>query len=199
VTVSSGELIVLFGPPAVGKMTVGRAVCAASDFRLFHNHHTIEPLHEIFGQRSPAFAALNAEFRRRVIEEAAANGVRLVFTTVWNLAGERDADYVRALVAPYSDRGLPVRFVELCADLATRLDRNAGADRLAAKPSKRDLVWSEAHIREREAAFTMNTTADVSQEDGLPGHRVLADFSHLRLDTTDLAAGDAAARILDQF
>lgn len=187
-----GELLVLFGPPAVGKMTVGRAVSADSDFRLFHNHHTIEPLHEIFGQEHVAFATLNAEFRRRVIEEAAATGVRLVFTTVWNLAGERDAAYIRGLVAPFTDRGLPVRFVELCADLATRLDRNAGPDRLAAKPSKRDLEWSEDHIREREATFTMNTSPDGA----LPGQGVLADFPHLRIDTTRLSAAEAAAQIL---
>lgn len=188
----SGELLVLFGPPAVGKMTVGRAITSLSDFRLFHNHHTIEPLHEIFGQDSAAFVTLNSEFRRRVIEEAAATGVRLVFTTVWNLAGQRDAEYIRGLVAPYADRGLPVRFVELYADLAARLDRNAGTDRLAAKPSKRDLERSEAHIREREAAFTMNTASDVA----LPGQDVLADFPHLRLDTTRLTATEAAAQIL---
>lgn len=187
-----GSLLVLFGPPAVGKMTVGRAVCECSDFRLFHNHHTIEPLHEVFGQQSPAFRTLNGEFRRRVIEEAAAHGVPLVTTTVWNLAGEGDADYVRGLVAPYADRGLPVRFVELYADLGTRLDRNAGADRLAAKPSKRDLAASEAHVREREATFTMNTAPDHP----LPGDRVLADFPHLRLDTTYLSPAEAAARIL---
>ncbi|WP_374456177.1 hypothetical protein [Nocardioides sp.] len=187
-----GELLVLFGPPAVGKMTVGRAVCAASDFRLFHNHHTIEPLHEVFGQQSPAFRTLNAEFRRRVIEEAAVHDVRLVFTTVWNLAGDGDAAYFRSLVAPYADRGLPVRFVELYADLDTRLARNDGHDRLAAKPSKRDLAASEAHVRAREAAFTMNTSPEVT----LPGDQVLADFPHLRLDTTDLSPADAAAHIL---
>lgn len=187
-----GELVVLFGPPAVGKMTVGRAVCGRSDFRLFHNHHTIEPLHEIFGQASPAFRTLNGEFRRRVVEEAAANDVRLVLTTVWNLAGEGDADWFRSLVSPYADRGLPVRFVELYADLATRLARNDGPDRLAAKPSKRDLAASAAHVREREAAFTMNTDEGTP----LPGDRVLADFPHLRLDTTRLTPAEAAARIL---
>jgi len=189
---AGGELVVLFGPPAVGKMTVGRAVCARSDFTLFHNHHTIEPLHEIFGQASPAFATLNAEFRRRVIEEAAVNGVRLVFTTVWNLAGQRDADYIRALVAPYVDRGCPVRFVELYADLATRLDRNDGTDRLAAKPSKRDLERSAAHLMQREQAFTMNTSPGAT----LPGQRVVDGFAHLRLSTTDLGPSEAAARIL---
>lgn len=187
-----GELVVLFGPPAVGKTTVGRAVAADSGFRLFHNHHTIEPLAEIFGQDHPAFPTLNAEFRRRVIEEAAATGVRLVFTTVWNLAGERDAAYVRGLVSPYVERGLPVRFVELYADLPTRLERNAAPDRLAAKPSKRDLAWSEAHLREREATFTMNTSPDLA----LPGDDVLANFPHLRLDTRLLDPSAAAARIL---
>jgi hypothetical protein len=125
-------------------------------------------------------------------------GPPAVFTTVWNLAGERDAAYIRGLVAPYADRRQPVRFVELYADLATRLDRNAGADRLAAKPSKRDLARSAAHIREREEAFTMSTTPDVPPEAGLPGHQVLAEFSHLRLDTTRLTPAEAAARILAQ-
>ena len=56
---SDGELLLIIGPPAVGKMTVGRAVCARTDFRLFHNHHTIEPLLEIFGFGTPPFIALN--------------------------------------------------------------------------------------------------------------------------------------------
>lgn len=30
-------LLVLFGPPAVGKMTIGRTVTENSSFRLFHN------------------------------------------------------------------------------------------------------------------------------------------------------------------
>ena len=62
---SSGELVVVTGPPAVGKMTVGRAICAASDFRLFHNHHTIEPLAETFGFDAPAFHLLGDLAYRR--------------------------------------------------------------------------------------------------------------------------------------
>lgn len=127
-----------------------------------------------------------------MIEEAAANDVRLVFTTVWNLAGERDADYIRGLVAPYVDRGCRVRFAELNADLATRLDRNDGVDRLDAKPSKRDPARSAAHVMEREATMTMNTSTEVV----LPGQRVLADFAHLRLSTAEFGPSGAAARIL---
>ena len=142
--------MVIFGPPAVGKMTVGRAVCERTDFRLFLNHHTIEPLAGIFGMDAPPFRTLTSEFRRRVVEEAAASGVRLALTQVWNLQRGRGRRWVGSLVAPYADRGLPVSFVELVADLPTRLERNRGEDRLLAKPSKRDVAWSEAHLHERE-------------------------------------------------
>ncbi len=127
--------MVVFGPPAVGKMTVGRAVCDRSDLRLLLNHHTIEPLAEIFGMGTPAFRTLTGELRRRVVEEAAAADVPLVLTLVWNLGGVDDARWVADLVAPYASAGLPVSFVELAADLGTRLERNRGEDRLLAKPS----------------------------------------------------------------
>lgn len=169
--------MVIFGPPAVGKMTVGRALCERTDFRLFLNHHTIEPLAEIFSMDSHAFRALTGEFRRRVVEEAAAAGVELILTLVWNLGRAQDAQWVSDLVSPYANAGLSVSFVELAADLDVRLDRNHRDDRLQAKPSKRDLAWSEAHLRERES-WTMNTGPTIP----LPADDVLAAHRHLKLD-----------------
>lgn len=170
--------MVIFGPPAVGKMTVGRAVCERTDFRLFLNHDTIEPLLRIFGFDSPVFRPLSAEFRRRIVEEAAASDIRLVFTLMWDLQKPESADYVTDLVAPYVDAGLPVSFVELVADLETRLVRNRGADRLDAKPSKRDLAWSEEHVRKMEAENVMQTDPATP----LPADAVLADHRHLVVD-----------------
>jgi hypothetical protein len=185
--------MVIFGPPAVGKMTVGRAVCELTDFRLFLNHDTIEPLAAVFGQDSPAFRSLSGEFRRRVVEEAAASGVRLALTQVWNLQGEEDARWVSGLVAPYADAGLRVSFVELNADLPTRLARNRAEDRLRLKPSKRDLAWSDAHLHEREARMVMNTDPDVS----MAADMVLAAHRHLRLDTQHLGPQAAAEHIVE--
>lgn len=190
----TGELLLVVGPPAVGKMTVGRAICAASDFRLFHNHHTIEPLIEVFGHGTPAFEVLNDEFRRRVVEEAARSGTRLVFTFVWAVDLDEDAAAVRRLVAPYRDAGLRISVVELLADLPTRLERNTGADRIAAKPSKRDLAWSDAHVRDLEERWRMSTD---------PDHPTVADAviaelggRHLRVDNTALTPDEVADRVL---
>ena len=43
------KLLFLFGDGAVGKMTVGQELCKITDFRLFHNHMTIEPVLDVFG------------------------------------------------------------------------------------------------------------------------------------------------------
>ncbi|MGA9746811.1 MAG: hypothetical protein WBQ50_05090 [Nocardioides sp.] len=105
------RLLVMFGPPAVGKMTVGRAVAARSSFRLFHNHAVIEPLLEVFDYGTPAFMKLMAEWRRRVVEEAAASGTDLLLTFVWDLELEGDADFMGEMLAPYVERGADVAFV----------------------------------------------------------------------------------------
>lgn len=188
----AGELLVVIGPPAVGKMTVGRAIAAASDFRLFHNHHVIEPLAEVFGFDHPSFEKLKEAWRREVIEEAAASGTRLVLTLVWLVEEEGDAAIVRRIVAPYADRGLRVSFLELRAPLATRLVRNVQDDRIAAKPSKADLAWSDAHVREADAR-RMNTDPQRPS----PADAVLAEHRHLRVDNTDLSPEQVASRTLE--
>lgn len=187
------RLLLIIGPPAVGKMTVGREIAARSDFRLFHNHHTIEPLVEVFGYGSEPFNVLNVEFRRRVFEEAARHDVDLIFTLVWNLADPDDLDYVEQLVAPIEQAGGRISVVELAADLETRLVRNRGAGRLAAKPSKRDVEWSDGNVRAMES-HQLNT--DATGDPGTPAHRFLDRYPHLRLETADLAVTQTAKDIL---
>lgn len=183
------RLLLIIGPPAVGKMTVGRAVADRSTFRLFHNHHTIELLLDVFDYGTPPFDTLNSEFRRRIIGEAADAGTDLVFTFVWDLDLPEESDWLARLVAPYADR---VAVVELVAGLDTRLARNRTEHRLAEKKSKRDLEWSDANVRGMEADYRMSSVPGLDA----PGERLLAQWPHLVLDNTDLPADEVADRIL---
>jgi hypothetical protein len=187
------RLLLIIGPPAVGKMTVGREIARQSSFRLFHNHHTIEPLVEVFGHGTPPFAILNSEFRRRVIEEAAHHRVDLIFTFVWQLEDPDDHREVRELVAPYEVSGGEVLVVELSAGLVTRLERNRGEDRIAAKPTKRDVEWSDGNVRELER---YRLSSDPTGAHPTPADAFLREHPHLRLDTTALSATASAERVL---
>lgn len=146
------HVVLLIGPSAVGKMTVGRQICALTDYRLLHNHHTIEPLLEVFGYGTRAFNVLNQEFRRRIIEEAVADELPgLVFAFVWDLDNADTLRGLERLFAPAVAAGGRVDVVQLLADQDTRLAREGTDDRLAHKPSKRDVVWARDHLRELDA------------------------------------------------
>jgi hypothetical protein len=189
------HFVFVFGPPAVGKMTVGRALAARTGYKLLHNHMTVEPVLGIFAFGSPPFGRLVSEFRRRVLEEAlAADLDGLVFTMVWGL--ELDED--RALVSSYVDlvqaAGGRVSFVELYADLGERLVRNRTELRLAEKRSKRDLEFSHGNVLALEEGYVMNTGgARTLGEDVLAGHE------HLRIDNTALSADEVADRVVGEL
>lgn len=69
--------------------------------------------------------------------------------------------------------------------------RNVQADRITAKPSKADLEWSDAHVRDVER-MRMNT--DPRRPSAADA--VIAEHRHLRIDNTDLAPEQVAARTL---
>ncbi len=185
------RLIVIFGPPAVGKMTVGREIVARSEFRLVHNHNLIEPLLELFDYGTPPFMKLLLEFRNRLVEEAAEAEVDLVLTYVWALQLESDAKFLAEQVGIYRAAGGEVFLVELYADLPTRLDRNATELRLLHKPSKRNVEWSHGNVRELES-HVMNT----SDDERTPAHDVLDAYPQLGIDNSELEPGEVAEHIL---
>jgi len=192
------HLVVVFGPPAVGKMTVGREICTRTGYKLLHNHMTIEPVLEIFPFGSPPFDRISGGLRRDVIREAAEYGLPgLVFTFVWGVELESDA----ATVAEYDEivrsRGGSVDFVELYADLDVRLERNVTAERLEHKRSKRDLEFSRKNLLDLEETFVLNTRCD--DTGGTLADRFLGDRSHLRIETSRLAASEVADRAVAEL
>jgi hypothetical protein len=188
------RLLVIFGPPSVGKMTVGSALTRLSDFRMFHNHAVLEPLLEVFDYGTPPFKRLLGEFRRRIISEAAGSGTDLVLTYVWALELEEDAREIGDYIRPYVEAGALVSFVELYANLETRLRRNRTEHRLAEKRSKRDVDWSDDNVRQLEQHVM--STGSAEGADRTPGQRLLRQHQYLRLDNTGLSADETARQIV---
>lgn len=172
------HLLCIIGPPAVGKMTVGRAVCDLTGFRLFHNHMSIEPLLGVFDFDSPSFQRINTLVRREVIAEAVrADLPGLVFSFAIDFDRPSESALLRELVAPVERAGAPIDVVELHAPQDVRLSREGGEDRMDHKRSKRDVDWARAHVVELESRARL--TSDPARDgDLLPGHR------HLRLDNS---------------
>ncbi|GAA1978779.1 AAA family ATPase [Terrabacter lapilli] len=187
------HLLCIIGPPAVGKMTVGRAVCDLTGFRLFHNHMSIEPLLGVFDFDSPSFRRINTLVRREVIAEAVrADLPGLVFSFAIDFDRPSESALLRELVAPVERAGAPIDVVELDAPQEVRLSREGGEDRMDHKRSKRDVGWARAHVVELESRARL--TSDPARDgDLLPGHR------HLRLDNSHGDARATAERIVAEL
>jgi hypothetical protein len=74
------RLVYIYGPPAVGKLTVAEALARQTGYRLFHNHVTVNAIREVFDFRSPAFVEVSTRLRLDVFATAMRHGVDLIFT-----------------------------------------------------------------------------------------------------------------------
>ena len=189
------DLVIIFGPAAVGKMTVGHALCELTGFKLFHNHATIEPVLGIFPFGSEPFGRLVSEFRRRVIEEAAGSDLPgLVFTFVWGLNDPADSDTIASYIRIVEQAGGRARLVELYAEQDERLARNGTEFRLTQKASKRDLESSRTLLLAMDTDHTLNTGGPRTVAEDL-----IEQHDHLRIDNTDLTPEQAAEQIIQAF
>lgn len=127
------KLLILFGPPAVGKTTVGKLLEAQTDFRLFHNHMVMDGIMQLFGVGTPAEDRLSRIVRTEIITQAADDGLNLIFTYVWNFAKAKGKSNIDAYKAIYESRGGTVQFIELIAPVEARIERAEQLDRYKEK------------------------------------------------------------------
>lgn len=150
------RFLLLIGPPAVGKMTVGRELARLTGLKLFHNHMSIELVHHFFDFGTPAFSRLDRSIRFSIFREVAQGDLSgLIFTLVWAHNEAADAEYVKEILDIFREVGAEIAIVELRAGMEERLRRNRLSDRLEAKPTKRNLEQSEASLRQSETEYRM--------------------------------------------
>lgn len=180
------KLVLLVGAGAVGKMTVGQALMQKTGLRLFHNHMTIELVLDIFGEYDGA--AVNA-LRRAVFESFAASGREgLIFTYMWAFDAPEDGAYIQQVASLFESHGAQIYCVELVAPQEVRLQRNATPNRLANKPSKRDLAATRQRLLQEDSKHRLQSR---------PGEIPFANY--LRLENTDLSPQEAADAIIRHF
>ena len=63
------KLIIIFGPHAVGKMTVGQELAKITDLKLFHNHMTIDIVSDLFSNVPKERSRLIALFRDEIFKD----------------------------------------------------------------------------------------------------------------------------------
>ncbi|MCO7176563.1 AAA family ATPase [Sporolactobacillus kofuensis] len=182
------NFVLIFGPQAVGKMTVGQELTKITNLKLFHNHMTIDLLVPLFGF-SPEMWRLCHLFREEVFKSVAKSDLGgIIFTTVWAFNRPEDHAFVEKVCQIFRSAGGEIFFVELEASVDERLIRNRTPNRLKEKPTKRNIECSEQNLLESMEKDRLNSI------DG-----EITEPHYLRIDTTHLSAKDVAQMIKDTF
>lgn len=181
-------LVMIFGPQAVGKMTVGEELAKKTGLTLFHNHMSIEFVLQFHEYKTKEAQGMIRMLRDEVMTSLANSEHKkgMIFTFVWALSEQADWDYVEHVQEIFEDH--EQYFIELYSDLETRKKRNVTENRLNKKPSKRNVEWSQAEIvRSMEKHKLSSTDEDF-------GNRNI-----IKIDNTELSAKETAELIIKKF
>ncbi|MBT3349400.1 AAA family ATPase [bacterium] len=185
------KFVLIFGPQAVGKMTVGHEIEKTTELKLFHNHMTIELVAPFFGygSKSPVGTELVDLFRQRIFEEfAKSDQTGLIFTYLWDFDQRADWDYVDKICRIFEGHNGEIYFVELEADFDQRIKRNKHPHRLSHKPSKKNIEWSERELKNSAKKHRLNSKqCEIKKE------------NYIRINNTNLSAEEVAQKIKKQF
>lgn len=123
------RLLFLHGPPASGKLTIGRLVAERTGWPLFHNHLVVDAVAAVFPFGSGEFVRLREQFWLETMLAAARAGRSLIFT----FAPEPSVatDFPARLAAGVAAAGGAVLGVALDVDEAEQERRLAADDRAA--------------------------------------------------------------------
>ncbi|MBR3929190.1 MAG: AAA family ATPase [Clostridia bacterium] len=183
------KFMLITGPQAVGKMTVGEEVAKKTGLKLFHNHMTIELVSKFFSYGTEAGKRLVHALRQQIFDEVIQSDLPgLIFTFVWAFDQQADWDYVDQLIKKFEAAGAETYVIELQADVEERLRRNKTEHRLNEKPTKRNIEWSEGELMRSMKKYRLN-----SLENEIPYK------NYLKIDNTLLAAEETAEVILKYF
>ena len=172
------KLIFIYGSPAVGKLTVANEVAGRTDFKVFHNHLSIDCIEPIFEFGSKSFGKLINLIRFETIREAARVGQNLIYTFCY--AKDLDDEHVERVTGIVEENGGEICFVLLRAGRA-ELDKRVVAE------SRQKM--GKAKTVEMMDFFHQN-------------YDLLSPVPHqesLIIDNTKLSAETVARRIIEHF
>ena len=183
-------LVVILGPHAVGKMTVGQVLAKNTGLRLFHNHMSIELVRKLFSHAEKEWKILNEAIRQTVFGLfAKGDFAGLIFTYMCACEVKEEIDYLTNIIRLFEENGVRCCVVELCADFETRLKRNKSENRLLHKESKRNVEWSEAEMRATSERYRLNS---------FEGEKLPFE-NYIKIDNTFLSPEETAEKIRAYF
>jgi len=172
------KLIFLYGSPAVGKLTVANNIAEQTDFKVFHNHLSIDCIEPIFEFGSKSFNKLINLIRIETVTEAARVGQNLIYTFCY--AKDLDDAHVENITKTVEENGGEICFVLLRAE-------RGELDKRVVEESRKKM----GKAKTVEMLDYFHSTYDLLSP--------VPERESLVIDNTNISAEDTARQIIGHF
>ena len=109
------KLIFIYGPPAVGKLTIAKELEKITGFKLLHNHLVRDIMELVIGKDSPIFSSEKNKMYLQLLTLAAKTKTPgIIFTFFYN--HPRSEKFVKLLIKNVQGHKGKVYFIRLCCD-----------------------------------------------------------------------------------
>jgi hypothetical protein len=172
------DLVFIYGPPGVGKLTVATELSRLTGYKLFDNHASIDWVRSVFDDDTATFWDVVNAIRLLIIENAARAGIDLIVTEA--LGRPKDDAGALGVWEAVQRAGGRVCPVHLTCAIEVLGSRVVAGERLA-RGKTADVEQLHAELRQADY-FTP-----------IPGR------ASLGIDNTEVAPEEAARRIVEHY
>jgi hypothetical protein len=172
------NLILLYGPPAVGKFTIAKELENLTGYTIFDNHMILNVLVKIFGFDHPSRIKLEKEFRLRIIDEAIKANINFIMTGV---IVSQNLDFYTKTVQTVEESGGKCLIVQLTASESAIKNRVGHESRKNYNKIYTKKDWDIFYIKYPDM------------------HEKFFAKGHLIIDTTDILPQEAAKEIINHY
>jgi chloramphenicol 3-O-phosphotransferase len=175
------KLLLLYGPPAVGKLTIAKEIARLTGFKLFHAHLTVDLVAAILPRGTPSYRQLVWEIRYAVFAEAARADIDgLIFTMVYR----RDQE----------------PFIARCVELVERFGGNVCLVHVYCHAETlRQRVVREDRKQHGKITSVELLNATLSHWEPQAPFEAATQWDSLSLNTDVLSPGEAARQVMAHY
>lgn len=171
------KLVILYGPPAAGKLTIAKELAKIADIHVFDNHQVIDMIEPIVTRKYSDFANLIYQTQRNILKAVVkADQTNVVMTFPYASDLDQDVEFITELAATSRKLGADVYPIFLKCSNDTLLKR-------ALEPSRK----AYGKITTTEVMNTMIEMHNFDEPAPVEGN--------ITIDTDQISATEAAAQI----
>ncbi|MDF3834546.1 hypothetical protein P3W85_16510 [Cupriavidus basilensis] len=184
------NLVLICGPSAVGKSTVGLELARLTGYPLLQHHETAIPVAKVHGSDGARFEATVARVRTEILRAAVSAGLPGVITTFrWRFGSAADLAFVGGLRALCDASRSRLAFVELAASFRVRSAREGSEPRVWMKPWLADVIAARGAL-----AALLHQPYAYNSNGGFPYPN-----DWLLSNTEEMTPAEVAQRIIERF